>query len=114
MERNALAQTVADNIESVMKAKGLNPSSLAREAGMNPTGVYDILKAKSQNPRLDTLGKLADALKVPLASFFEEREEGDVRTELHEVYVQLPPEERRRLLLTARAWIAPPAASEPS
>ena len=111
MERNALAQTVAGNIESAMKAKGLNASSLAREAGMNPTGVYDILKAKSQNPRLDTLGKLAEALNLPLAALFEAPEEGEVRAELNEVYVQLPPEERRRLLLTAKAWMRSPDAS---
>lgn len=110
MERDTLVQTVADNIVVMMKVRDMNASSLAAAANMNPTGVYDILKGKSRSPRIDTIHKLAKALKVPVAYLFEDRSSVDTRDQIIEIFVQMPPEEQRRLLQTARAWIAAPAS----
>lgn len=105
MERDALVKLVAANIEAVMEVRQTNAAALARDANVNPTGVYDILSGKSRNPRLDTIAKIARALRVPIAYLFEDRAEGAVRDQIIEVFVQLPPEEQRRLLQTARAWM---------
>lgn len=53
MERDAIAMLVAKNLEAAMDRKGTNPAEVARRAGLNPTGVYDILSGKSRHPRLD-------------------------------------------------------------
>ena len=63
---------VAANIEAAMARRGINPAELARRAGTNSTGVYDILSGKSRSPRLDTIAKIASALSVPISALFEE------------------------------------------
>lgn len=56
-----------ENLLSAMEEKRFNQRSLALEAGINETGVRDILRGASKNPRRDTLEKLAKALKMPLS-----------------------------------------------
>lgn len=97
--------TVARNLAAVMEARQTNAAELARRAGINPTGVYDILSGKSRSPKIETLGKIAGALGVPIATLFEEAGEAELRSEISALFAQLPPEEQNRLLLTARAWL---------
>lgn len=97
--------TVAHNIEAIMERKRLSAAELARRAGVNPTGVYDILSGKSRSPRIDTLAKIADALGVPIAVLFEEQSDADVRREIVTLFAKLPEEDRVRLILTVRAWL---------
>lgn len=104
MERDQLVMMVAGNIQSIMGRKGLNPAELARVAGLNATGVYDILSGKSRSPRLDTIGKIAAALGAPVAILFEERSDAELRDQIIDAVSRLPEAERRRILLTARAW----------
>lgn len=110
MERDDLVMIVARNIEATMKRREMNPASLARAASMNPTGIYDILSGKSRSPRLDTIHKIAKALNVPVYYLFEDDMARKSRDEVLEVYGQLPPEERSRLILTGRAWLQAGAA----
>jgi len=49
-------------LRSRMAAEGFNQKSLARAANLNETAVRDILKGRSQNPRIDTLEALARTL----------------------------------------------------
>lgn len=114
MMRDTLVQTVANNIEAAMQARGINASELARKAHINPTGVYDILSGKSRSPRLDTIGKLAGALGMPVMDLLSDREAGDQRAEIARLFAQLDPQERRRLLVTARAWLAERTPDEPA
>ena len=51
-----------------MEAAGYNQKSLARAAGLNETAVRDILKARSKNPRIDTLDALAKTLRCTVAA----------------------------------------------
>lgn len=106
MEREEIVMLVAANIETAMSRRGINPAELARRAGINPTGVYDILSGKSRSPRLDTIGKIARALSVPVAFLFEEYADDDLRARLMSVVDGLPPDERKRLLLVAQSWAA--------
>lgn len=105
MERDELVKIVAQNIEATMKRREMNPSSLARAAGINPTGVYDILSEKSRSPRLDTIGKIAVALGVPVYFLFEDADAKTARDEVIELLGHLPDEDRRRLVATVQAWV---------
>lgn len=112
MERDALVIMVARNLEAAMVRKGTNPAEVARNAGVNPTGVYDILSGKSRSPRLDTLHKIAvRGLGVPLASLFTNPSDSELDQELAETIGLMPGEDRRRILAMARALLGPEAAS---
>ena len=105
MDRNELVMIVAANLEHAMKAQGTNPAELARRAGLNPTGIYDILSGKSKSPRLDTISKIADAIHLPIVALFEERSDDDVRRAVIDVVSSLPDDERHRILVMARALV---------
>jgi transcriptional regulator with XRE-family HTH domain len=104
MDHTEVALIVARNIEHWMAVRGMDSAKLARAAGTNPTGVYDILSGKSRNPRLDTIAKIATALEINVAQLFDIPQEPDLRAEIAQLYQDLPPEERKRLLATAKAW----------
>jgi hypothetical protein len=59
--------TLADEIRRRMNELGLNPKRLSLGAGLNETYVRDIIKGRTRNPRTDTLGKLARALRCSRA-----------------------------------------------
>lgn len=95
-----------------MKRKGTNPSELARAAGVNPTGIYDILSGKSRSPRLDTLHKIAViGLNVSVASLLSEPSDDDLEQDLIETIGVMRPEDRRRFLAMARAVLGQDLAS---
>ena len=107
MERDEIVMLVAQNIEAAMRRKGTNPSEVARRAGINPTGVYDILSGKSRSPRLDTLNKIAAAgLNMPLSALFVEPSDDALDQDLIEAIGMMPGADRRRFLLMARALLA--------
>lgn len=95
---------VARNLEAAMTRLGTNASEAARRAHLNPTAIYDILKGKSQNPRIDTLHKIAvEGIGVPLSVLLAEPGENDLDRELIEAFGMLSPEDRRRFLTMARS-----------
>lgn len=104
MERNVITMVVARNLKALIEARQTNASDLARRAGLNPTGVYDILSGKSRSPKIETLGKIAGALAVPISLLFEEASDADLRSEIVSVFSRLSPRERDRLLVVARTW----------
>lgn len=110
MERDEIVMLVAHNIEAAMRRKGTNPAEVDRRAGLNPTGVYDILSGKSRSPRLDTLNKIAvDGLQMPLTALLVDPNEDDLDQDLVEAIGLMPADDRRRFLTMARALLAPPA-----
>lgn len=106
MERDAVTMIVARNLEATMARKATNPSEVARRAGINPTGVYDILSGKSRSPRLDTLNRIAvQDLGVPLASLLADPSDDDLSQELIETIGMMLPGDRRRVLAMIRAML---------
>lgn len=97
---------VAANIETAMKRRNMDAAKLARAAGLNPTGIYDILSGKSRSPRLDTIGKIAKALNVRISDLFDDMSADEVRSQIDSVFSELDPEEQRKLVLTAQAWLS--------
>ena len=109
MERDSVTARVAENIQAQIKRQGTNPAEVARRAGINPTGVYDILSGKSRNPRLDTLNKIAlQGLSVPLGALFAQPDEDPLEQELIGAFAQMAPADRKRFLEIARAWRSGP------
>ena len=53
-----------ERIKVAMDAKGYRPIDLARAAGMSKQKVSQILNGDTENPRMDTLIALANALDV--------------------------------------------------
>jgi len=58
---------IAERIEALIASKGTNQRAVADRAGLNPTGVRDIVIGKVRNPRHDTIAKIARALDVDVA-----------------------------------------------
>jgi len=110
MDRDYFVMMVAHNIEAAMARKGTNPAEVARNAGINPTGVYDILSGKSRSPRLDTLHKIAvRGLGVPLSVLFDSPNDDLLSQEIVETAGMMSNDDRKRLLAMARALIGLPS-----
>jgi transcriptional regulator with XRE-family HTH domain len=60
---------IRETLQRAMDRRGIKAKPLAIAAGLNETAVRDVLK-RSDNPRVGTLLKLADALEMPVADFF--------------------------------------------
>lgn len=104
---------VARNIEALMKQQGIDAAKLARVSGLNPTGIYDILKGKSRSPKVETISKIAIGLGVPIAIIFTEQPElagSDIRDDLAVIFDQLSEDKRALLMQAARAWLPESAA----
>lgn len=106
MERPKINMLVARNIDILMRAKDLDPAKLARRAGINPTGIYDILKGKSKSPKIETLGKIALGLGVPLPALLSEVSDDHLKQDLMFVFENLPDHEKKRLIQTGQAWLS--------
>lgn len=96
---------VARNIETLMAARKTDAAKLARDAKLNPTGIYDILKGKSKSPKIGTIAKIAKALEVPVSIIFSESVDVELRKDLMFVFDSLSEQEQRRLVTTGRAWM---------
>lgn len=105
MEKEQINMLVANNIKNLMDRRGLDAAKLARMSELNPTGIYDILSGKSRSPKVETLGKIARGLSVPIASLFIDYSDYEIEQELLFVFGQLESGERERLLKTGRAWL---------
>lgn len=56
-------------IKDVIKEKGLTIQSLADQMGINRVNLSSSING---NPTVETLGKIADALNVPISDLFEQ------------------------------------------
>ncbi len=63
--------SLPEKLKSLMEANDLNAKKLAEIAGLNATGVYDILSGKSASPKVSTIEKIADALGVATSALIE-------------------------------------------
>lgn len=106
MERDETTLNVARNIRAIMQAKKLSALALAKQANINPTGVYDILSGKSRSPKIETLGKIASALETPISRLFEDDAKAHHKEEITELFFLLSIEDRDRLMVIARALLA--------
>lgn len=104
MDRDKIVIIAATNIMKEMERRGMDGSSLARAAGLNPTGVYDILSGKSRSPRLDTIAKIANALNIDVAQLISMPTKEELKDEIYSIFSDLDSDEQEKLLQIARAW----------
>jgi transcriptional regulator with XRE-family HTH domain len=60
---------IAANVTRLRASKGLNQYALAPLAGLAPSVLYNVERGQG-NPSVGTLGKIANALGVPLWELF--------------------------------------------
>ena len=64
--------SVSIRLKNIMERKGIKPVDLARDSGVGEPRISQILSGGTKNPRVDTLKKLSDALKVSLSELTED------------------------------------------
>ena len=64
-------EILVERITSLVKAKGISINGLASMSGLRQSTVDSILKRRSNNPKIQTLHKIAIALNMTLAEFFD-------------------------------------------
>lgn len=62
--------TFVDNINAIRKEKGISTKMLADRADLPIETIQRILDGTTENPRLDTMKRIADALEVELWELF--------------------------------------------
>jgi transcriptional regulator with XRE-family HTH domain len=67
MAKARIRRVLAKNVRRLRQAKGLSQGALAADAGIDQELVSRIENGTA-NPELDTLGRIADALGVQVAS----------------------------------------------
>lgn len=69
--------TLGERIRALQQERGLQQRQLAEKSGLTPSMVSQIESGRL-TPSLHTLGKLAGALGVPIASLFEAKPDGRI------------------------------------
>jgi transcriptional regulator with XRE-family HTH domain len=59
--------TIADRLEGIMAARGMNARQLSQAAGISGDGIRNIVRGKSRNPKKSTLEVIARGLGVSTA-----------------------------------------------
>lgn len=101
--RDEVSSLLAENLKRLLEEKDTNALALAEKCKMGRSSVYDILKGRSQSPKISTVAKLADGLGVPLSEMFLTQEQVAAQAEMLRAYYLLPDQEQRRLAQVARA-----------
>jgi transcriptional regulator with XRE-family HTH domain len=66
MKKNIEVSKIAENVKRLKKEKGLSKSDLVRETGLDYHTIAKIENGKTPDPRINTVIKIAAALKKTL------------------------------------------------
>lgn len=102
-----MTSTLARNIQRLIAEKNTTPAAVNRKAGLNQTGVYEILNGRIRSPKLSTVEKIAAALETTVTDLLSENRPVEARQRILEAFDRLSPEDQERLLRTAEAWALP-------
>ena len=97
-------ELLGKKIQQIRKSRGFTQEKLAEIIEMD-SGYICKMETGRHTPSLETLEKLANALKVELSEFlnFETLIEADYKTKLIELIEVLPKDKQRQLYNVARA-----------
>lgn len=98
---STIASLVSQNIEKLMADRGMTAAELGRKSGMNHTALYDILKGRSANPRIDTIAKIATTLGVAPWVLMHPPQDNDFSLRLGSALDQLSETDQQRVLRIA-------------
>jgi transcriptional regulator with XRE-family HTH domain len=79
LDQNAVSVDIGERLRQLRTARELSQRGLARLSGLSPNAINIIEQGKT-SPTVSTLYKLADALQVPVTTFFkvDDRQQGVV------------------------------------
>lgn len=97
---------LAQNLKAHLESRNISMAELSRLSGANSTAVYDILKKRTRSPKLDTIEKIAHALDITVIELLTSGDTDTAIMEVVKVFQLLPPDDQKRLLMTATAWLA--------
>ncbi len=97
-------QVVKRNILDLMERAGTNPSRLSKDAGLSHTAIRDFFARENASLRIDTLARIAEALGVTVEAILSFDRQVDREIELIRAFRALSEEQKRLLVLSARAW----------
>jgi len=69
----AMTESICDKLKKLRKNRKISMSELAKASGIHQTTISAIENGRHSSPGIDTVEKLANALKVSPLYFFEER-----------------------------------------
>jgi transcriptional regulator with XRE-family HTH domain len=104
MDRHPVSQIIAQNLERLLRERGMSALELAARAKYGRTMVYDILAGRSASPKVSTVADLAAALHVPVSDLFLTQAQIAAQSEMIQAYNLLPEAEQRRLAQVVRLW----------
>lgn len=104
MDRHPVSQIIAQNLERLLRERGISALELASRANYGRTMVYDILAGRSASPKVSTVADLAAALHVPVSDLFLTQAQIAAQSEMIQAYNLLPEAEQRRLAQVVRLW----------
>lgn len=94
------------NLEVEMLARGMNPASLSRAAGLNARAVTDILSGVSRSPKISTAYSLAKALNLTIEDLIHGARPDRVKASVIALLSRYP-EEKQEAIAQALAAIIP-------
>lgn len=66
-----IKEAVAQRIMNLCKERNIAINALGNLSGINPSTIYSMLNAKSQNPGVVSLQKICDGLDISIREFFD-------------------------------------------
>ena len=94
------SQVFRTNMLAEMHRQKINAAELSKRAGLNARAVKDIEEGRSQSPKIDTAGAIAQALGFELGAFLQRPPRGRIVRELSE-FLSLYDEQDQRTILAA-------------
>ena len=77
-----IADTVSQRVINLCNEKSLSINKLAILGGPTQSTVQSLISGKSKNPKLLTIVRICDSLKISLADFFDDELFKDIDIEL--------------------------------
>lgn len=106
-----MSEVIASNLRRLMQQRSWQQRDLAEAAGLSEASVCRILSGRQDNPTVQTLRSLAQALNVNIIDLLGERlgtsrESSELEETLLSLYHLLPQEERLKVVEYAEAIVA--------
>lgn len=67
-----IKEAVAQRIVDLCAERKITVNTLGNICGINPSTIYSMLNAKSQNPGVVSLQKICDGLEISIRDFFND------------------------------------------
>lgn len=108
---------IGTKLETLLKAKGIKPGTLATMTGINKSTIYSIIKRNNKNVDYSTMEKIADALDVPVEFFHDRNEDIEIKKdqdsseevladEFVKLFSQLNDDKKQAVLAVIKAFLA--------